>query len=219
MCKAFHGRSGLHPTILPEDLKCLARQMMAANGGVLLRISGVFLPRSRNRLLACILLLLVTYSRCYLLPMPNFVEQLSEDIKNAMRAKDTVALNTLRALKTALTNASIEKGGLGTPLDDAECLVIVRRQVKQRQDSIMQFEKADRAELADNEKKEITYLEKYLPAALTEAELAALLDQAVADTGATGKADMGKLIKRMQELTDGRADGRTISAAVAKRLS
>ncbi len=151
--------------------------------------------------------------------MPTFVEQLSEDIKNAMRAKDTVALNTLRALKTALTNASIEKGGLGTPLDDAECLAIVRRQVKQRQDSIMQFEKAARAELADNEKAEIVILEKYLPAALSEEELSALLEQAVTDTAAASKADMGKLIKRMQELCDGRADGRTISAAVAKRLN
>jgi uncharacterized protein YqeY len=151
--------------------------------------------------------------------MPTFVEQLSEDIKNAMRAKDTVALNTLRALKTALTNAAIEKGGLGTPLDDAECLANVRRQVKQRQDSISQFEKAGRTELADNEKCEIAVLEKYLPAAMSEAELDAMLDQAVADTGATGKADMGKLIKRMQELADGRADGRTISAAVAKRLN
>lgn len=151
--------------------------------------------------------------------MPTFVEQLSEDIKNAMRAKDTVALNTLRALKTALTNASIEKGGLGTPLDDAECLAIVRRQVKQRQDSIMQFEKAARAELADNEKAEIVILEKYLPAALSEEEFSALLEQAVTDTAAASKADMGKLIKRMQELCDGRADGRTISAAVAKRLN
>lgn len=153
------------------------------------------------------------------LAMPTFVENLSEDIKNAMRAKDSVALNTLRALKTALTNAAIEKGGLGTPLEDSECLAIVRKQVKQRQDSIAQFEKAGRDELAENEKKEMAILDTYLPVALSESELAGLIEQAVLDTGASGKADMGRLIKRVQELADGRADGRTISAAVAKRLN
>ncbi len=151
--------------------------------------------------------------------MSTFVENLSEDIKNAMRAKDSVALNTLRALKSALTNASIEKGGLGTPLEEAECLAIVRKQIKQRQDSIEQFEKAGRAELADNEKAELTILQKFLPAALSESEVAELLEKAIAETGATSKADMGKVMKVLQELVDGRADGRTLSQAVMKRLS
>jgi uncharacterized protein YqeY len=151
--------------------------------------------------------------------MSSFVETLSEDIKNAMRAKDSVALNTLRALKSALTNASIEKGGLGTPLEEAECLAIVRKQIKQRQDSIEQFEKAGRAELADNEKSELAILQKFLPAALSESEVAELLEKAVAETGATSKADMGKVMKVLQELVDGRADGRTLSQAVMKRLS
>lgn len=151
--------------------------------------------------------------------MSTFVESLSEDIKNAMRAKDSVALNTLRALKSALTNASIEKGGLGTPLDDAECLAIVRKQIKQRQDSIEQFEKAGRGELAENEKLEMAILSKFLPAALSEEEVAALLEQAVESTGATSKADMGKVMKALQELVDGRADGRTLSQLVMKRLS
>jgi uncharacterized protein YqeY len=151
--------------------------------------------------------------------MSTFVESLSEDIKNAMRAKDVVALNTLRALKSALTNAAIEKGGLGTALDDAECLAIVRKQIKQRQDSIEQFEKADRVELAENEKLEMAILAKFLPAALSEEEVAALLEQAVESTGATSKADMGKVMKALQELVDGRADGRTLSQLVMKRLS
>ena len=151
--------------------------------------------------------------------MSTFVESLSEDIKNAMRAKDAVALNTLRALKSALTNAAIEKGGLGTALDDAECLAIVRKQIKQRQDSIEQFEKAGRGELADNEKLEMAILTKFLPVALSEEEVAALLEQAVDSTGATSKADMGKVMKALQELVDGRADGRTLSQLVMKRLS
>jgi uncharacterized protein YqeY len=151
--------------------------------------------------------------------MSTFVESLSEDIKNAMRAKDVVALNTLRALKSALTNAAIEKGGLGTALDDAECLAIVRKQIKQRQDSIEQFEKAGRGELAENEKLEMAILAKFLPAALSGEEVAALLEQAVESTGATSKADMGKVMKALQELVDGRADGRTLSQLVMKRLS
>jgi uncharacterized protein YqeY len=155
----------------------------------------------------------------HLSAMGTFVENLSEDIKNAMRAKDSVALNTLRALKSALTNAAIEKGGLGTALDDAECLAIVRKQIKQRQDSIEQFEKAGRTELAENEKKELTLLQKFLPAALSEQEIADLLEKAIAETGATSKADMGKVMKVLQESVDGRADGRTLSQAVMKRLS
>jgi uncharacterized protein YqeY len=136
-----------------------------------------------------------------------------------MRAKDATALNALRALKSALTNASIEKGSLSTVLDESEAMAVVRKQIKQRLDSIEQFEKAGRAELAATEKAEIEILSRYLPAALTEEQLLAILEQAVADTGATGKADMGKVMKRAQELAEGRADGKVLSAAVMKRLS
>jgi uncharacterized protein len=151
--------------------------------------------------------------------MSDIATQLPEDIKNAMRAKDATALNALRALKSALTNASIEKGSLSTVLDNSEAMAVVRKQIKQRLDSIEQFEKAGRAELAATEKAEIEILSRYLPAALTEDQLLAILEQAVADTGATGKADMGKVMKRAQELAEGRADGKVLSAAVMKRLS
>ena len=151
--------------------------------------------------------------------MSDIATQLPEDIKSAMRAKDATALNALRALKSALTNASIEKGSLSTVLDNAEAMAVVRKQIKQRLDSIEQFEKAGRAELAATEKAEIEILSRYLPAALTEEQLLAILEQAVADTGATGKADMGKVMKRAQELAEGRADGKVLSAAVMKRLS
>lgn len=151
--------------------------------------------------------------------MSEIATQLPEDIKTAMRAKDATALNALRALKTALTNAAIEKGSLSTVLDPSEAMAVVRKQIKQRQDSIEQFEKAGRAELAATEKAEIEILSRYLPAALTEEQLLGILEQAVADTGATGRADMGKVMKRAQELAEGRADGKVLSAAVMKRLS
>ena len=151
--------------------------------------------------------------------MSDTTLRISDDIKTAMRAKDSTALNALRALKSAMTNAAIEKGGLGTVLDEPEILAVIRKQIKQRQDSFEQFEKADRAELAANEKAEIAILSQYLPAALTEEQIAGIVDQAVSETGASSKADMGKAMKRAQELSEGRADGKLLSAAVMKRLS
>lgn len=151
--------------------------------------------------------------------MSDTAARIPEDIKTAMKAKDTTALNALRALKSALTNAAIEKGGLGTALEEAEVLAAIRKQIKQRVDSIDQFEKAGRPELAVSEKAEIEILSRYLPAALTEEQVLAIIEQAVTETGATGKADMGKVMKRSQELADGRADGKLLSAAVMKRLS
>jgi len=139
--------------------------------------------------------------------MSDIPTQIQEDIKAAMKAKDSLSLNALRALKSALTNASIEKGGLGTVLEESEVLSVIRKQIKQRHDSVEQFEKAGRTELAATEKAEIEILSRYMPAALGEAELIAIVEKAVAETGATGKADMGKVMKRCQELADGRADG------------
>ena len=136
--------------------------------------------------------------------MSDTAARIPEDIKNAMRAKDTNALNALRALKSALTNAAIEKGGLGTELDESEVLAVVRKQLKQRVDACEQFEKGGRPELAATEKTEIEILSRYLPAALTEEQLVAIIEQAVTETGAKGKADMGKVMKRSQELAEGR---------------
>jgi uncharacterized protein YqeY len=150
--------------------------------------------------------------------MSSIQTQIPEDIKNAMRAKDTVSLNALRALKSALTHAAIEKGGLGTELEESEVLAVVRKQIKQRLDSCEQFENAGRPELAVTEKAEIEILSRYLPAALTDDELAAIVDQAIAETGATGKADMGKVMKRAQELAEGRADGKILSSCVREKI-
>lgn len=150
--------------------------------------------------------------------MNDISARLAEDLKAAMKARDATALVALRALKTAMTNAAIEKAGLGAELDQAEAQAVVRRQVKQRRDSIEQFEKAGRTELAAAELAEIGILERYLPAALGTEELAALVAAAIADTGAASKADMGKVMKLVQERAAGRAEGKTLSAEVMKQL-
>lgn len=141
------------------------------------------------------------------------------DLKDAMKARDTVALTTLRALKTALTNAAIESGNKDNVVSDADALALVRKQIKQRNDSIEQFESAGRAELADNEKAEIVVLEKYLPAALSAEEVSAIVADAIGETGASSRADMGKVMKVVQEKVAGRADGKALSQEVMKHLS
>jgi len=151
--------------------------------------------------------------------MTSLADRIPQDLKEAMKAKDTVRLNVIRALKTALTNAAIEKGGLGTPLEEAEVIAVIRKQLKQRQDSLQQFSDAGRSELADKEQAEIEVLEAYLPAALSPEEVSALVEAAIAETGASSKADMGRVMKLVQERAAGRADGRTLSQEVAKRLA
>ncbi len=151
--------------------------------------------------------------------MSDFAAQIQEDLKAAMKAKDANRLTVIRALKTALTNAAIEKGSLGTQLTDSEAMAVVRKQVKQREDSASQFQAAGRTELAEKELAEIEILQGYLPAALSQEEIIAMVETAIAETGASSKADMGKVMKLVQERSAGRADGKTLSQEVAKRLS
>lgn len=151
--------------------------------------------------------------------MSTFAEKVMADLKDAMRAKDTIALTTLRALKTALTNAAIESGNKDNVVEEADALAIVRKQIKQRQDSIEQFEGAGRPELAENEKAEVVILENYLPAALSAEEVSSIVAAAISETGATSRADMGKVMKIVQEKVAGRADGKTLSQEVMKYLA
>lgn len=151
--------------------------------------------------------------------MSSLTNRIQEDLKAAMKAKDSDRLAVIRALKTAMTNAAIEKGGPQAEIDDAAAMAIVRKQVKQRQDSATQFRDAGRTELADKEEAEIILLEAYLPSPLTEAEIVELVEAAIQEAGASSKADMGKVMKLVQERAAGRADGRTLSQEVAKRLS
>ena len=150
--------------------------------------------------------------------MSTLSARIVEDLKTAMKAKDTVALNVVRALKSAIKYAAIEKVGADGDLEEADAIVVVRKEIKKRQDSVDQYEKAGRQDLADNEKAEIAVLEKYLPAGLSEAELSKLVEDAIAETGATSKKDMGKVMKLVTERAAGRTDGKTISTEVGKRL-
>ncbi len=136
-----------------------------------------------------------------------------------MRAKDTLALSTLRAVKSALKNAAIEQGGADTVLDETQTVSIIRKQIKQRQDSVEQFSKGGRSELAEKESAEIAILERYLPAALTPEEVSAMVQAAIAETGASSRAEMGKVMKIVQEQSAGRVDGKTLSQAVMQALS
>lgn len=151
--------------------------------------------------------------------MNSITDTISSDMKSAMRERNKETLNTLRSLKTAITNASIQKSGAGTVLEDGEVISIIRKQIKQRQDSIEQFEKADRQALADNEKAEIAILENYLPAAMSEDEIISAVESAISDLGAESKKEMGQVMKLLQEKTGGRADGKKLSQEVMKRLA
>ena len=150
--------------------------------------------------------------------MSTISASIVEDMKTAMRAKDSVALNVVRALKSAIKYAAIEKHGADADLDDQDAIVVVRREIKKRQDSIASYESANRQDLADTEKAEIAVLEKYLPAAMNADELIKLVETVIAETGATSKKDMGKVMKILQERTAGAADNKTLSTEVSKRL-
>lgn len=144
--------------------------------------------------------------------------QIDSDLKDAMRAREAVRLNTLRMLKSALKNVAIEKGGAEAVLNDAEATAVIRKQIKQRQDSIAGFEKGGRPELAAHEKAEMEILSAYLPKGLTADEVSALVREAIAETGATSKQQMGAVMKAASARAAGRADGRALSAEVQKQL-
>jgi len=144
-------------------------------------------------------------------------QQLSGDIATAMKAKDAITLSTYRMLKTALTNKNIEKG---RALEPAEELQVVSMLVKQRRDSIEQFTTGNRPDLAAKEQAEIEVLERFLPPAASTEEIAAAVAQAVAETGAAGPKDMGKVMKAVMALLAGKsADGKKINDAVRTRLA
>ncbi len=151
--------------------------------------------------------------------MNSLSARIVEDMKSAMRAKDTVALNVVRALKSAIKYAAIEKLGADSDLDDQDAIIVVRREIKKRQDSLQSYESANRQDLADVEKAEIAVLEKYLPAAMDAGDLIKLIEAVIAETGATTKKDMGRVMKILQERTAGAADNKTLSAEVSKRLA
>ena len=145
-------------------------------------------------------------------------ERVDSDLKDAMRAKDATRLGVLRMLKSALKYSAIEKGGAEAQLDDAEAAQVIRKQVKQRHDSIEQFEKGGRAELAAKEKEELAILNAYLPQGLSADELANIVRETLSETGATSRAQMGAVMKALQGKVAGRADGKSLSQEVQRQL-
>jgi len=149
----------------------------------------------------------------------NLSERIDSDLKDAMRAKDATRLSVLRMVKAALKNAAIEKSGSDAQLTNAETAQVIRKQVKQRQDSIESFEKGGRAELAAKEKAELSILQSYLPQAMSADEVSKVVRETIAEVGATSKAQMGAVMKALQAKVAGRADGKTLSAEVSRQLS
>jgi uncharacterized protein YqeY len=142
--------------------------------------------------------------------------RVNADLATALRARDQETLDTVRMLKTALTNKRVE---LKRDLEAAEALQVVTALVKQRKDSATQFAAASRQALADKELREVAILERYLPKALDQAALTALIDEAVTESGATGPRDMGKVMKvLMPRLTGQVVDGRAVNEQVKARL-
>jgi uncharacterized protein YqeY len=151
-------------------------------------------------------------------------ERIDHDLKEAMKARDAAKLGTLRMVKSAFKYAAIEKSGADAVVDDETAMSVLRKQIKQREDAAAGFEQGGRAEMAEKEKSEITVLAAYLPAALSQEELAALVKEAIIETGAAlgapvGKAQMGAVMKAVQAKAAGRADGKSLSTEVQKQLS
>lgn len=148
----------------------------------------------------------------------SFQSRIDTDIKEAMKSRQSDRLAVLRMLKTALTNVAIEKGGLGFQLEDADALAVVRKELKKRHDSIESFNKGGRPELAAREQAEADMLAGYLPQQLSAEEIQQLVTACIAESGAASKAQMGAVMKLAIERATGRADGKTLSAAVAAQL-
>jgi hypothetical protein len=143
-------------------------------------------------------------------------QQIISDLTSSMKAQDAQRTSSLRMVKAALMNREIEKGG---ELDDDEMMKLLRSMVKQRRDSVEQYEKGGRQDLVDKELAEIQVIEAYLPQAASREEIEHAVDAALKDTGASSMKDMGKVMKAVQEKLVGRnADGRSVSEIVKSKL-
>lgn len=143
-------------------------------------------------------------------------DEIAEAMRGAMKARDQVRVSTLRMLMTAVKNAQVERGH---ELDDDEVIGIISKEAKTRRESIEQFEAAGRTDLVQKEEAELAILTEYLPEQLSEADLAALVEEAIAESGATSPSEMGQVMKVLMPKVAGRADGKAVWAAVRARLS
>jgi uncharacterized protein YqeY len=143
-------------------------------------------------------------------------QRIDADMKDAMRAKDKERLGTVRLILAAIKQREVDERVV---LDDVQVLAVLEKMVKQRRDSISQFEAAGRTDLADKEKAELVLIQTYMPAQLSEAEIDAIIDQAIAASGATSAKDMGKVMGPLKAQLQGRADMGAVSARLKARLS
>ncbi len=141
--------------------------------------------------------------------------QISEDMKTAMRAKDSVRLGAIRLLQAAIKQREVDER---IELDDSNVIAVIEKMLKQRRDSIAAYESANRHDLADVEKFEVTVLQAYLPQQLSEDEVKVILEKVVVDTGAAGIKDMSKVMAAIKPLVAGRADMGKISGLIKARL-
>lgn len=141
--------------------------------------------------------------------------QISEDMKNAMRAKDSARLGTIRLLQAAIKQREVDER---IELDDSAVIAVIEKMLKQRRDSIAAYESANRHDLADIEKFEVSVLQTYLPQQLTEDEIKQILETVVTETGASGIKDMSKVMAAIKPLVAGRADMGKISGLIKTRL-
>lgn len=145
----------------------------------------------------------------------NLLERIGEDIKTAMKAKDQVRLDTLRMLKSDLNNVRIDKK---SDLTDEDVLAVIQKSVKKRQDSIEAYTTGGRADLADKETREMEILKGFLPEQMSESDIQALVKAVIAETGASSKRDMGKVMGALMPKVKGRADGKLVQQAVSALL-
>lgn len=146
----------------------------------------------------------------------NLTQQIREDMKTAMRAKDSVRLGAIRLLLAAIKQREVDER---IELSDADVIAVINKMIKQRRDSIIQFEAAARQELADIEKFEISVLQAYMPQPMTEAEVEVAVNDAIASSGVQSAQEMGKVIVLLKTKLAGRADMSKVSALVKARLS
>lgn len=145
----------------------------------------------------------------------SLVERLTEEMKQAMKARDKSRLAVIRMLKASLNNESIR---LGKPLSEDEALAVLTRELKQRKDSLQEFEKAGRRDLVEETDREIEIVKSYLPEQLSDDEIRSLIGQTITEVGATTKADLGKVMKAVMPKVKGRADGGKVNRLVLSIL-
>lgn len=143
-------------------------------------------------------------------------ERLNEDMKQAMKSQDKFKLSVIRMVRASIKNIEIDQR---RTLSDSEVLDVLNREIKQRRDSLQEFEKAGRSDLADGLKAELDVLAVYMPQQLSEEEVKAIVQQTIQEVGASSKADMGKVMGALMPKVKGRADGKLINQLVQQSLS